>query len=155
MSYSSIVIASSAIRDRARSADKATSAWVAGFLYVLASEYAKETNKRLLDEDFTVYTHGPVIPAVAALFHRGSISKKQAKQLKKAFPVFGGDDAVLTRIYNQVYDNLKQYTGVTIMGHLRGVGSAWWATDANHRHVIPWQLIQHYTSYSELIRKEQ
>lgn len=76
MSYSSVIVASSAIRDRARSADKATSAWVMGFLYVLASEYAKETNKRLFDEDFAVYTRGPVIPAVAALFRRGSISKK-------------------------------------------------------------------------------
>lgn len=43
---------------------------------ILASEYAKETNNKLFDEDFTVYTHGPVIPAVAALFHQGSIGKE-------------------------------------------------------------------------------
>ena len=155
MSYSSVIIASSAIRDRARSADKATSAWVMGFLYVLASEYAKETNKRLFDEDFAVYTRGPVIPAVAALFHHGSIGKKQLKHLEKILPGFDSDDVVLTRTYERVYDHLKQYTGATIMGQLRAAGSAWWATDANQKHVIPWKLIRHDTSYSELMRKEQ
>lgn len=154
MSYSSIVIAHSVIRDRVRDNLKATPAWVMGFLYILASEYAKETNKQLFDEDFTIYTHGPVIPAVTTLFHRGSISKKNLKHLEQILPVFNGDDAVLTRIYDCVYDSVKQYTGVTIMGHLRGTGSAWWATDANHKHVIPWKLIMHDTSYEDLIRKE-
>ena len=154
MSYSSIVIAHSAIQDRVRDAKEATPAWVGGFLYILASEYAKETNKQLFDEDFTVYTRGPVIPAVVALFHHGSIDKKKMKHLEKIIPMFTEDDAVLTRIYDLVYDKIKQYTGVTIMEHLRDTGSAWWATDANHKHVIPWKLIRHDTSYEDLIRKE-
>lgn len=123
---------------------------------ILPSEYAKETNKHLFDEDFTVYTRGPVIPAVAALFHHGSIGKKQLKYLEKILPACVVDDDVLTRIYGRVYDNLKQYTrATTIMGQLRADGSAWWATDANRKHVIPWKLILHDTSYAQLIRKEQ
>ena len=101
MSCSSIVIPHSVIRDRVRDNRKATPAWVMGFLYILASEYAKETNKQLFDEDFTIYTNGPVIPAVTTLFHRGSISKKNLKHLEQVLPVFNGDDAVLTRIYDR------------------------------------------------------
>jgi hypothetical protein len=143
------------IRDRVRDSKETTPAWVGGFLYIIASKYAKETNKKLFDEDFTVYTRGPVIPAVAALFHRGSISKKQLKHLEQILPMLDVDDAVLTHIYNRMYNKVKQYTGVTIMGQLRGAGSAWWATDANHKHIIPWKLILHDTSYSQLIQKEQ
>lgn len=72
-----------------------------GFLYVIASEYAKETNKRLFDEDFAVYARGPVIPAVAALFYHGSIGKKQLKHLEKILPGFDSDDVVLTSIYGR------------------------------------------------------
>lgn len=80
--------------------------------------------------------------------------RKQLKHLEKILPGFDSGDVVLTRIYDLVYDKIKQYTGVTIMEHLRDTGSAWWATDANHKHVIPWKLILHDTSYEDLIRKE-
>ena len=41
---------------------------VNGFLYVVASEYAKEKNQAPFPEDFHTYTTEPVIPATRLLF---------------------------------------------------------------------------------------
>ena len=152
MTVSAIEVAYRVTCEQVEYAGSVSSKWVNGFLYVVASEYAKEKNQAPFPEDFHTYTTGPVVPATRVFFQGGVVTRKQARLMKRAIPEpdASGDD-LLESIYQRVFENLKMLSGDLVMRRVCADGSAWWVTNELEGPIIPWKLIKRDVSYKELL----
>ena len=152
MTTSAIEVAYRVTCEQAEYAGSVSSKWVNGFLYVVASEYAKEKNQAPFPEDFHTYTTEPVIPATRLLFQQGKVTQKQAQLMKRAIPEPDtSSDDVLESIYQRVFENLKLLSGDLVVLRVCADGSAWWVTNELEGPIIPWKLIKRDVSYKELL----
>ena len=81
MTISAIEVAYRVTCEQAEYAGSVSSKWVNGFLYVVASEYAKEKNQAPFFEKFHTYTTGPVIPATRLQQGQGPFYERQLRQM--------------------------------------------------------------------------
>lgn len=97
-------------------------------LYFVCCEYAKNTNERLLSEDFCVWKYGPVIPALYAEFKSfGSspISKYATDANGSVYIANEDTDVNFKKAVNVIWKSMKEFSGIMLSQITHLENSAW------------------------------
>lgn len=119
-------------------------------LYFLASHYAKITNKKLFNEDFETWTHGPVLPSIYRKF--GSYGSEPIRGYAKdaagvAEFVDLRDNKKFRTVLDIVYDATINHTDVYLRQITRNAKSAWDIANKTESSILGWMDIKNDTSY--------
>lgn len=111
--FQATTVANTILRKASEDDAEVTCLKLQGILYFLASYYAKITNKKLFNEDFETWTHGPVLPSIYRKF--GSYGAEPIKGYAKdaagvAEFVDLQDNKTFRTVLDNVYDATKETT---------------------------------------------
>lgn len=121
-----------------------------GILYFLASYYAKITNKKLFNENFETWTHGPVLSSVHQKFssHGTEPIRGYAKDAAGVAEFVDlRENRVFCATLNIVYDATISHTGVYLRQITRNTKSAWDIANKTESPTLGWMDIKNDTSY--------
>ena len=143
-------VANTVLRKASENGAEVTCLKLQGILYFLASHYAKITNKRLFNEDFETWTHGPVLPSIYRKF--GSYGPEPIRGYAKDAAgvvefVNLQDNKTFRTVLDNVYDATINHTGTHLRQITRNAKSAWNIADKMESSTLDWMDIKNDTSY--------
>lgn len=121
-----------------------------GILYFLASHYAKITNKKLFNENFETWTHGPILPSIYRKFgsHGAEPIKGYAKDAAGVAEFVNlQDNKTFRTVLDDVYDATINHTGTHLRQITRNAKSAWDIANKMESSTLGWMDIKNDTSY--------
>jgi len=119
-------------------------------LYFLASHYAKITNKRLFNEDFETWTHGPMLPSIYRKFgsHGTDPIRGYAKDAAGVTEFVNlQDNKTFHAALDMVYDATIGHAGAHLKQVTRNAKSAWDIANKTESPILGWMDIKNDTSY--------
>lgn len=143
-------VANTILRKASEDGAEVTCLKLQGILYFLASHYAKITNKRLFNENFETWTHGPVLPSIYRKF--GSYGVDPIRGYAKdaagvAEFVNLQDNKTFRTVLDNVYDATIGHTGAHLRQITRNAKSAWDIANKTESSTLDWMDIKNDTSY--------
>lgn len=143
-------VANTVLRKASEDGAEVTCLKLQGILYFFALHYVKITNKRLFNENFETWTHGPVLPSVHRKF--GSHGVEPIKGYAKdaagvAEFVDLQDNKTFHTVLDNVYDATINHTGAHLRQITRNAKSAWDIANKTESTILDWMDIKNDTSY--------
>lgn len=125
-----------------------------GMLYFLSSHYAKITNKRLIHEDFEIWTYCPILPFVNQKFRSfkdNPIESYARDSVGKADIVNLTENRIFNSALTEVYEATIGYNGVFLSTTIIQKGSAWDKANQSKSPTLDWIDIKNDTSYYSIL----
>ena len=143
-------VANTVLRKASEDGAEVTCLKLQGILYLLASHYAKITNKKLFNENFETWTHGPVLPSVHRKFSSHGTDpirgySKDAAGVAEFVDL--QDNKTFRAVLDTVYDATINHTGAHLRQVTRNAKSAWDIANKTESSALGWMDIKNDTSY--------